>query len=105
MSNRGQVPPQLAGVDDGTVLLATAASAPGLDEARSSLGEQHVIVCGDERVDPTELVAALGTPRLDEAAHRGWAVVAVHPRRRTGCSTSSASPWPRRSSAATTPDR
>ena len=64
VSNRGHVPPQLAGVDDGTVLLATAASAPGLDDARSSLGEQHVIVCGDERVDPAELVAALG--------RRGW---------------------------------
>ncbi|TQM57804.1 dihydrofolate reductase family protein [Humibacillus xanthopallidus] len=64
VSNRGQVPPRLDGVDDGSVLLATAASAPGLEKARSSLGEQHVIVCGDERVDPSQLVEAL--------ARRGW---------------------------------
>jgi riboflavin biosynthesis pyrimidine reductase len=64
VSNRGHVPPRLSRVDDGTVLLATAAAAPGLDDARSSLGEQHVIVCGEERVDPAELVAALH--------RRGW---------------------------------
>jgi riboflavin biosynthesis pyrimidine reductase len=64
VSNRGHVPPRLSRVDDGTVLLATAAVAPGLDDARSSLGEQHVIICGEERVDPAELVAALH--------RRGW---------------------------------
>jgi riboflavin biosynthesis pyrimidine reductase len=64
VSNRGHVPPQLAGVADGTVLLATAESAPGLADARSSLGEEHVIVCGDERVDPAQLLQMLG--------HRGW---------------------------------
>ena len=64
VSNRGHVPPQLAGVADGTVLLATAESAPGLADARSSLGEEHVIVCGDDRVDPAQLLQMLG--------HRGW---------------------------------
>ena len=64
VSNRGDVPPRLAGADDGSVLLATAAEAPGLEEARSSLGEQHVIVCGEERVDPADLVETLG--------RRGW---------------------------------
>ncbi|HET8987016.1 MAG TPA: dihydrofolate reductase family protein [Humibacillus sp.] len=64
VSNRGQVPPRLAGYDDGSVFLATSASAPGLDDARSSLGDQHVIVCGDESVDPGQLVEALG--------RRGW---------------------------------
>jgi riboflavin biosynthesis pyrimidine reductase len=64
VSNRGHVPPKLDGIHDGTVLLATAASAPGLDDARKSLGDEHVIVCGDEHVDPGGLVGALG--------RRGW---------------------------------
>jgi riboflavin biosynthesis pyrimidine reductase len=64
VSNRGEVPPRLAGVDDGTVLLATAASASGLADARESLGEQHVLVCGDDRVDPVQL--------LEHLHLRGW---------------------------------
>lgn len=64
VSNRGQVPPKLAGVTDGRVVLATAASAPGLDAARASLGEGNVVVCGDEKVDAATL--------LDALAERGW---------------------------------
>ena len=64
VSNRGQVPPRLAGIDDGSVVLATAAAAPGLDAARSSLGTDNVLLCGDEQVEPSTLLAAL--------AGRGW---------------------------------
>jgi riboflavin biosynthesis pyrimidine reductase len=64
VSNRGEVPPRLAGVDDGRVLLATTASASGLTDARASIGEQHVLVCGDERVDAAHLV--------EQLHGRGW---------------------------------
>jgi len=64
VSNRGDVPPTLSGCRDGRVLMAVPASAAGLADARRDLGEDNVIVCGDEQVDVTGLVAALG--------ERGW---------------------------------
>jgi riboflavin biosynthesis pyrimidine reductase len=64
VSNSGRLPPRLAGFDDGSVVLVTAAAAPGLADSRASLGDHNVIVCGEKAVDPAEAVAAL--------ARRGW---------------------------------
>jgi riboflavin biosynthesis pyrimidine reductase len=44
--------------------MAVPASAPGLDSARRDLGEDNVLVCGDEAVDVAILVEALH--------RRGW---------------------------------
>lgn len=64
VSNSGQVPPRLREAPRGTVLLATHTRSPGLAEAGDLLGEQQVLLCGDEEVDDRRLVAAL--------AERGW---------------------------------
>lgn len=64
VSNRGIVPETLRGCRDGRALLAAPAGAEHLDEARRALGDEHVLVCGDETVDLPELVAALHA--------RGW---------------------------------
>jgi riboflavin biosynthesis pyrimidine reductase len=64
VSNRGDVPPTLSGCRDGRALMAVPASADGLDAARGDLGEENVLVCGDDEVDVTALVAALHD--------RGW---------------------------------
>lgn len=59
VSNRGQVPPTVAGHADGSVFLAVPESAPGLAAARNSVGSEHVIVCGAEQVDLRALVEQL----------------------------------------------
>src|SRR4051812_31436815 len=64
VSNRGQVPPTLSGCRDGRALMAVPAAAAGLDDARRDLGEDNVLVCGDDEVDVTALVQALHD--------RGW---------------------------------
>jgi riboflavin biosynthesis pyrimidine reductase len=64
VSNRGSVPPTLSGCRDGRALLAVPASAAGLDAARRDLGEEHVLVCGDDEVDLSAL--------LDRLHERGW---------------------------------
>jgi len=51
VTRRGDVPERLRGAPAGSVLVATCASAPGLAAARSALGEDHVVVAGEERVD------------------------------------------------------
>jgi riboflavin biosynthesis pyrimidine reductase len=64
VSNSGEVPPRLAGVRDGSVLLATHESAPGLRRSAGSLGDDNVIVCGTDAVDLGALVRVLHD--------RGW---------------------------------
>jgi riboflavin biosynthesis pyrimidine reductase len=64
VSQRGEVPPTLSGCRDGRVLLALPAAAPALASARRDLGEENVLVCGDETLDMVALVAALHD--------RGW---------------------------------
>jgi riboflavin biosynthesis pyrimidine reductase len=65
VSRRGEVPERLRGAPAGSVLLATCAAAPGLDEARGLLGDAHVLVLGDATVD----LAAL-RERLVALGHR-----------------------------------
>ncbi|MEO7753890.1 MAG: dihydrofolate reductase family protein [Terracoccus sp.] len=59
VSNRGAVPPTVAGHSDGSVLLAVPERSDGLDAARASLGDEHVIVCGADEVDLRILVEQL----------------------------------------------
>jgi riboflavin biosynthesis pyrimidine reductase len=66
VTRSGDVPPTVRechGRRGGPVLLATTASAPGLADARRTLGDD-VLVCGDDEVDLTELVRQLHA--------RGW---------------------------------
>ena len=59
VSRRGAVPPKLRSAPAGSVLMATCAFAEQLEEARSILGPDHVIVAGDDEVDLAGVVAAL----------------------------------------------
>lgn len=59
VSHSGQVPEQLRDAEPGQVLIAVPASSPGLDEARSVLGEANVIVVGESQVDMVALKTAL----------------------------------------------
>ncbi len=51
VSRRGEVPPRLRGAEPGRVLMATCEQAEHLAEARTLLGEEHVLVLGSHRVD------------------------------------------------------
>lgn len=64
VTRSGRVPDKLRGAGRGRVLMATTATAPGLAEARSLLGDEHVLVLGDAEVDLVALKA--------ELAGRGW---------------------------------
>lgn len=59
VTRSGAVPPTLREGDLGRVYLATAAAAPHLEEARALLGEDQVLVLGDEAPDLADLRAAL----------------------------------------------
>jgi riboflavin biosynthesis pyrimidine reductase len=63
VSRSGVVPAHLRGRSD--VLLATYATSPGLEDARSALGSDSVLVVGQHRVDLLALTSRL--------AERGWA--------------------------------
>ncbi|MCZ4500161.1 MAG: bifunctional deaminase-reductase domain protein [Marmoricola sp.] len=58
VSRSGQVPQGLRDAPSGTVLLATCASSPGLDEARALLGDD-VLVVGEDQVDLVAMKSAL----------------------------------------------
>lgn len=64
VTSRGGVPPSFLGQPVGSVLLATHAASPGLAAAREQLGDDQVVVCGEDAVDDRRLVSAL--------ADRGW---------------------------------
>ena len=55
VSRTGSVPETQRAADRGKVLMATVASAPYLDEARSILGNENVLVLGSHRVDLARL--------------------------------------------------
>ncbi len=59
VSRRAEVPETLRSARAGAVLLATCASAPGLARARALLGDDHVLVLGEEAVDLAALRARL----------------------------------------------
>ena len=64
VSRAGFLPPTLGGAPPGEVLLATSASAPGISDARSVLGDDHVLLCGEDDVDLGDLLGQLHA--------RGW---------------------------------
>ena len=64
VSRSADLPPTLRGAPPGRVLMATVASADGLADARSELGEDNVLVLGDDEIDLARLKAQL--------AGRGW---------------------------------
>ena len=64
VSRSADVPPTLAEAPPGRVLMATVATSDGLAEARASLGEDNVLVLGEDQIDLVALKAAL--------AERGW---------------------------------
>ena len=51
VSRRGDVPERLRDAPSGSVLLATCAHAERLEQARATLGPDHVLVLGSHRVD------------------------------------------------------
>jgi riboflavin biosynthesis pyrimidine reductase len=51
VSRSGAVPPTQRSAERGMVLMATVSTAPHLDEARSLLGSENVLVLGSHRVD------------------------------------------------------
>ena len=66
VSRSGAVPDRLRGAAPGRVLLATTATAGSLPEARAALGEEHVLVTGEQDVD---LILLLDLLR-DRGLHR-----------------------------------
>ncbi len=64
VSRSADVPPTLRGAPRGRILMATVASADGLDASREALGAENVLVLGDDEIDLVELKATL--------AGRGW---------------------------------
>lgn len=61
VSRRGEVPETLRAAPEGSVRLATCATAERLDEARDTLGADHVLVLGEDTVDLCALRARLET--------------------------------------------
>jgi riboflavin biosynthesis pyrimidine reductase len=70
VSRRGHVPEKLRDAPRGSVLLATTSDAEGLAASRKALGEEHVIVTGDE-VDLTELRRELAGRGLTSVLSEG----------------------------------
>jgi riboflavin biosynthesis pyrimidine reductase len=64
VSRSADLPPTLRDAPRGRVLMATVASSDGLDAAREALGEDNVLVLGDDEID---LVAL-----KEELVGRGW---------------------------------
>lgn len=64
VSRSADLPPTLRDAPRGRVLMATVASSDGLAAARSILGEENVLVLGDDEIDLARLKA--------ELAGRGW---------------------------------
>ncbi len=71
VSRRGEVPPGLREADPGSVLMATCAAAEHLDETRALLGDDHVLVLGQRRVDLVELKRTLADRGLTSLLSEG----------------------------------
>lgn len=78
VSRSADVPPLLRGSEPGRVLMATTERAPGLDEARSLLGAEHVLVLGGSSVDLVALKAALGERGHTEILSEGGPALLQH---------------------------
>ena len=58
-SRAGEVPERLRSAPGGSVLMVTCATSPSLEETRSVLGDENVLVLGNDRVDLASLRPAL----------------------------------------------
>lgn len=65
VSRSADLPPTLRGAPPGRILMATIASSDGLAAAREELGEDNVLVLGEDEIDLALLKSTL--------AARGWA--------------------------------
>lgn len=64
VSRSADLPPTLRDAPRGRILMATVASSDGLSDAREQLGEDNVLVLGEEEIDLASLKR--------ELADRGW---------------------------------
>jgi len=64
VSRSADLPPTLRDAPPGRILMATVASSDGLSEAREQLGEDNVLVLGEDEIDLPSLKR--------ELAERGW---------------------------------
>jgi riboflavin biosynthesis pyrimidine reductase len=64
VSRSADLPPTLVDAPRGRILMATVSSADGLTQVREQLGEDNVLVLGEEEIDLVLLKATL--------AGRGW---------------------------------
>jgi riboflavin biosynthesis pyrimidine reductase len=71
VSRSGEVPPRLRDAEPGQVLMATCAAADHLDETRMLLGDAHVLVLGQHRVDLGELKRTLADRGLTNPLGEG----------------------------------
>jgi riboflavin biosynthesis pyrimidine reductase len=71
VSRRGHVPERLRGAPPGSVLMATCAGAELGDQARSLLGDEHVLVLGQQRVDLARLKQVLADRGLAHLLSEG----------------------------------
>ncbi len=71
VSRRADVPERLRGGAPGSVLVATCASAEHLAEARELLGDEHVLVLGEDEVDLGRMRDELGARGLNQLLAEG----------------------------------
>lgn len=71
VSRRGEVPPLLRSAAAGSVLLVTCQAAPVLGASRRLLGEEYVLVLGDDAVDLSALRAGLAARGLRQLLCEG----------------------------------
>jgi riboflavin biosynthesis pyrimidine reductase len=71
VSRRGEVPPQLRDAKPGSVFMATCAAAEHLDETRALLGEEQVLVLGEDHVDLAALKGTLADRGLGSLLSEG----------------------------------
>jgi riboflavin biosynthesis pyrimidine reductase len=71
VSRRGQVPERLRATPPGSVLMATCAGAEYLDATRALLGDENVLVLGQQRVDLVRLKSALAERGLAHVLSEG----------------------------------
>jgi riboflavin biosynthesis pyrimidine reductase len=71
VSRRGEVPERLRGTPPGSVLMATCAGAESIDETRALLGDDNVLVLGQQRVDLVRLKSTLAERGLTHLLSEG----------------------------------
>ena len=71
VTRSGQVPEYMRDAEPGKVLMATCSASPGLESARDILGSEHVMVCGQHRVDLARMRTALEERGFTEILSEG----------------------------------